>query len=152
MAGVSLYSLKHSQRRNRLHYLVVQLEEQKLGSAAGGGNPYQASVDLMDQDVSVGKGSMTPTDDDSSAGSSGWDSSDGNSSVDTVFVDSYNPNTIQTGNLNSTPAGNSSSHPTRSSSPSADMDDSTLQEVSRSGSINPAVNPVIQRDVTMLIR
>ena len=47
-------------------------------------------------------------------------------------------------------AGNSSSHPTRSSSSSADMDDSTLQEVGRSGSINPAVNPVIQRDVTML--
>ena len=87
-------SLKRGQRRNRLRYLVAQLEEQKLGSAAGGGNPYQASVNLMDQDVSVGKGSMTPMDDDLSVGSSGWDSSDGDSSVDTGSVDSYDPNTI----------------------------------------------------------
>ena len=106
-------------------------------------DPYRANVDLMDQDISKGSKASskssrssraTPTDDDSSAGSSGWDSSDGESSVDTGSVDSYDPNTIRTGDLDSSKA---SSYPSSSSSEISPYE----QHDNR---VNPAVNPVVQ--------
>jgi len=109
---------------------------------------YRANVDLMDQDSNQGSNqgsnhgksngtSATPTEDDSSAGSSGWDSEDGDSSVDTGSVDSYDPNTIRSGDLGSSVL-------------SSEDGDSTLDQDQLAGMVNPAVNPVVQRGVTML--
>jgi len=56
-------------------------ESNSLRDRAGKRNVARASAALTN--------SGTPTEDDSSAGSSGWDSSDGESSVDSASVDSY---------------------------------------------------------------
>ena len=102
---------------------------------------YLANVNLMDEAASKGSkrsqssSHATPkSTDDSSAGSSGWDSSDGDSSVDTGSVDSYDPNTIRTGDLDSQP-----SHPSDTSS-EADM----VFDQDDNRGINPAHNPVVQ--------
>jgi len=106
---------------------------------------YRANVDLMDTSPSssqqdTSKVSSTPTDDDSSAGSSGWDSEDGDSSVNTGSVSSYDPGTILTGDLGSSTA----------TSTSGTLGDSEGLRRSEEDMMNPAVNPVVQRGVTML--
>jgi len=102
--------------------------------------PYKTNVDLMDVEP---LSKSTTTGEDSSAGSSGWDSSDGDSSVDTGSVDSYDPN-----DLGSSAGG--STYPSASSS-SGDASTSMLtEEQGLPAMMNPAVNPVVQRGVTML--
>jgi hypothetical protein len=79
-------------------------------------------------------------DDDSSAGSSGWESSDGDSSVRTGSVESFDPNTESLG------TSISPSYDGASTSLEEEMEDRQLMP----DSLNPAVNPVIQRGVTMI--
>jgi len=79
-------------------------------------------------------------DDDSSAGSSGWESSDGDSSVQTGSVDSFDPNTESLG------TSVSPSHDGTSAYSEGEMEDRELMPES----LNPAVNPVVQRGVTMI--
>lgn len=81
--------------------------------------------------TSKSAGGSRAADDESSAGSSGWDSSDGNSSVDTSLADSY------TGEL-------SSSHSGRSDENSTTLPDQ-LPNMS-----NPVDNLLTQRGVTMI--
>ena len=79
-------------------------------------------------------------DDDSSAGSSGWESSDGDSSVRTGSVESFDPNAESLG------TSVSPSHDGTSTYLEEEMEDREL----RPDSLNPAVNPVVQRGVTMI--
>ena len=74
-------------------------------------------------------------DDDSSAGSSGWESSDGDSSVRTGSVESFDPNVESLG------TSISPSHDGTASYLEEEMEDRQLML----DSLNPAVNPVVQR-------
>lgn len=74
-------------------------------------------------------------DDDSSAGSSGWESSDGDSSVRTGSVESFDPNVESLG------TSISPSHDGTASYLEEEMEDRRLMP----DSLNPAVNPVVQR-------
>lgn len=80
-------------------------------------------------------------DDDSSAGSSGWESSDGDSSVQTGSVDSFDPNTESLATSVS-----QSRDGTTSTNSEDEMEDQELMPES----LNPAVNPVVQPGVTMI--
>lgn len=80
-------------------------------------------------------------DDDSSAGSSGWESSDGDSSVQTGSVDSFDPNTESLATSVS-----QSRDGTTSTNSEDEMEDRELMPES----LNPAVNPVVQPGVTMI--
>jgi len=79
-------------------------------------------------------------DDDSSAGSSGWESSDGDSSAQTGSVESFDPNAESLG------TSVSPSHDGTSAYSEEEMEDRELLPQS----LNPAINPVIQRGVTMI--
>eukprot|EP00581_Thalassiosira_minuscula_P011605 CAMPEP_0183715174 /NCGR_PEP_ID=MMETSP0737-20130205/9512_1 /TAXON_ID=385413 /ORGANISM="Thalassiosira miniscula, Strain CCMP1093" /LENGTH=1373 /DNA_ID=CAMNT_0025944259 /DNA_START=219 /DNA_END=4340 /DNA_ORIENTATION=+ len=125
------------------------------GSSHGGssyssnGGPFRTNVDLMDTaadnagtDTEVSKGTATG-DDDSSAGSSGWESSDGDSSADTGSVDSYDPNQLGSSVTSST--DNKDSGTLTSYTSSSDEKTASSEQY-----MNPAVNPVVQHNVTML--
>ena len=76
--------------------------------------------------------------DDSSAGSSGWESSDGDSSVHSDSVESFDPNTETLGTSIST------------SQDGAYLDEEMQDRELQPESLNPALNPVVQRGVTMV--
>jgi len=104
---------------------------------------------LGDLERKKDKGSTTTGDDDSSAGSSGWDSSDGDSSVDSGSVETYDLDDLGSSVTNSNSASNSNSMtPEDNSSGSDTMSGDRKQPYPPT--LNPAVNPVVQRGVTML--
>ena len=72
------------------------------------------------------RASSTPTDEDSSAGSSGWESSDGSSSVDSASVESYK------GDLTSLKSGSTSTTP---------IDGSIISSTSSSQELGRVANP-----------
>lgn len=75
--------------------------------------------------------------DDSSAGSSGWESSVGDSSsTNTESVESFDPNMVD--------MGSSTISKTTPSTDNDDMDEFMVDKELLPGSINPAINPVVQ--------
>eukprot|EP00804_Cyclotella_cryptica_P026678 CCRYP_007916-RA/>CCRYP_007916-RA protein AED:0.02 eAED:0.02 QI:972/1/1/1/0.66/0.5/4/1688/926 len=81
--------------------------------------------------------------DDSSAGSSGWESSVGDSSsTNTESVESFDPNLMD--------MGSSTISKTTPSSDNDDMDELLVDKELLPGTINPAINPVVQPRVSML--
>ena len=108
---------------------------------------YEMNIDLTDADgleiPHMGRRSKESSDaDDSSAGSSGWNSSDGDSSsTNTESVESFDANLVDTG---------SSAISKNNSSETDEMEDYAYDRELLPGTINPAVNPVVQPGVSML--
>lgn len=83
------------------------------------------------------KESTTTGDDDSSAGSSGWDSTDGDSSVDSGSVETYDLNELGSSTRSQTGTASSTSDSESMATPE--------QKGGYTNTLNPAVNPVVQR-------
>ena len=83
------------------------------------------------------------TDNDSSAGSSGWDLSDGELSTNTGSVDSFDPDDINSASYQSTKSGSNSGTIT----PQSGLTPLTDSDFNRPGGalMNRAVNPVVER-------
>ena len=109
-------------------------------------NEYEMNVDLTDADgleiSPMGRRSKESSyADDSSAGSSGWNSSAGDSSsTNTESVESFDANLVDAGSsMSKTMTTNTD-----------EMDEYAVDRELLPGTLNPAVNPVVQPGVSML--